>query len=748
MTNCNFINNSASWDGGAVYFGDEGTVTNCNFNCNKATGFNGWGGAILFVDTGNVRNCNFTNNTATNGNGGAIRFNIEGTVTNCNFTGNNATTGSAIYFGSTSATKTVSNSCFLNNRANAEALEVTKNDNNITITFKGNDNLLNAIYSNGEVSFTNVTYWSAKGIANTGSSAIKPSRSNKEAGQNITVGVVVNGELVLSDVKVTDENGMIVLDISTGENYYISAHHDADSYYTEAEKTISNNTKFSVNVTSQTTNNRTVNITAKSNIPNEVIKGELRFILPNSEEISANYAGNGTWWVLYTFADYGVYEVNASYTGLDSVTVNNANITVNKANSTLTVGDIVFDYNSTGSTTISFTGATGVDASVVEHPDANVNVNGNTITVSGLNAGNYTLSVTTIADANHNNVTKTAKVTVNKINSTLTVSNVVFNYGDSGSATVSFTGATGVNASVDDQPDANVNVNADSITVSGLDAGNYTLTVTTIADANHNNVTKTAKITVNKIDSTLTVENVVFDYDSTGSASVSFTGAIGVNASVVNQPNAVVDVEGNIITVSGLDAGNYTLTVTTIADANHNNVTRTAKVTVKKATPKITAKAKTFKTTTKTKKYVIVLKNNVNKAINKATVYLKVSGKTYKATTNSKGKATFKITKLSKKGTYKAAITYKGNTYYNKATKKVTIKVKAVWKTVSRGSKAITTVKKIQKALKKNGYYVPYPVDGIYQKYTETAVKQFQKAKGLKVTGKVDEKTANKLGLI
>ena len=34
------------------------------------------------------------------------------------------------------------------------------------------------------------------------------------------------------------------------------------------------------------------------------------------------------------------------------------------------------------------------------------------------------------------------------------------------------------------------------------------------------------------------------------------------------------------------------------------------------------------------------------------------------------------------------------------------------------------------------------------QGYTEKAVKQFQKAKGLKVTGKVDEKTAKKLKII
>lgn len=59
----------------------------------------------------------------------------------------------------------------------------------------------------------------------------------------------------------------------------------------------------------------------------------------------------------------------------------------------------------------------------------------------------------------------------------------------------------------------------------------------------------------------------------------------------------------------------------------------------------------------------------------------------------------------------------------------------------------------IQKALKKNGFYLKYnyhklKVDGIYHIYTEMAVKQFQKANGLKVTGNVDYTTAVKLGII
>jgi hypothetical protein len=52
---------------------------------------------------------------------------------------------------------------------------------------------------------------------------------------------------------------------------------------------------------------------------------------------------------------------------------------------------------------------------------------------------------------------------------------------------------------------------------------------------------------------------------------------------------------------------------------------------------------------------------------------LKVKGKTYIGKTNSKGKATFKITKLTKKGKFTATIKYAGSKYYK--SKSVTAKI-------------------------------------------------------------------------
>ena len=120
----------------------------------------------------------------------------------------------------------------------------------------------------------------------------------------------------------------------------------------------------------------------------------------------------------------------------------------------------------------------------------------------------------------------------------------------------------------------------------------------------------------------------------------------------------------------------YTATVNVDEFGNYTASSVSAKVVVKKATPKLSAKAKAFKKSLKTKKYTITLKTNRNKVMKNTKVYLKLNGKTYAAKTNSKGKATFKITKLAKKGKFTATVTYKGNSYYNKVAKKVKITLK------------------------------------------------------------------------
>ncbi|MBQ8018766.1 MAG: Ig-like domain repeat protein [Methanobrevibacter sp.] len=139
------------------------------------------------------------------------------------------------------------------------------------------------------------------------------------------------------------------------------------------------------------------------------------------------------------------------------------------------------------------------------------------------------------------------------------------------------------------------------------------------------------------------------------------------------------------ITVVDLTAGDHKISISYSGDGKYAPITQNTTLNIKepvKPTPKVTKKAtkivakkKTFKAKKKTKKYTITLKSG-KKAISKVKVTIKVGKKTYTAKTNKKGKATFNLKKLTKKGKYTAVIKFKGNKNYKATSKKVKITVK------------------------------------------------------------------------
>ena len=714
--NCNFKKNSAYMSAGAIYLCEESMIFNCSFTDNYLFGWNKEGGAIFLKDIsyiynstftnnsadrggaiyldvgGNVTNCNFTDNTAT-GNGGALYFKKNFIVTNSTFTRNNADKGSAIFILESSYTKNINHSCFLNNRANVKDLDAVKNENNLTINFKGQNNFINAIYAPDNITFNNVTYWGVNGITNTDISI--PIRSNNASGQNITVIICIDDVIVKNEVLITDENGTIVLNMDVGDNYLIIVRHNNDSYYNGAEKIISKNIGLYAYVSSIASNNRTVNITAKSNILNNIIQGKLSFILSDGSVINANYCTNGTWWAVHTFEDFKVYKINASYDKLN-ISTNNATITLTKSNSTISINNITLNYNETLNVTVTTNGATGISAKI---DNINISVvNNYTIPISNLNAGNHTLTVTTIADYDHNPVSREVNITVNRVDSTLMVDNIVFEYNGTGFVNVSFTGAVGVNASVVGQSGDVVKINGTIITVSGLDVGNYTLTVTTIADYNHNPTTKNATIIVNKIQTEFSGNTITTIYNVNKDLIVTLKDSKG---NILNGTDVIVDLNGvkNYTTDNNgqIKVSTYGLTPKIYyakLTFNGNNIyapsVKNIKITINKAKPIIIAKKKTYKAKTKTKKFKITIKDNIGKPIKKANVKLSIKKITKKdkkkrkkskkhspniVKTNKKGKATFKINK-NKKGKYWAIIKCLKNNYYTKITKKVKITIK------------------------------------------------------------------------
>ena len=183
------------------------------------------------------------------------------------------------------------------------------------------------------------------------------------------------------------------------------------------------------------------------------------------------------------------------------------------------------------------------------------------------------------------------------------------------------------------------------------------------------------KITAPKVTATYNVaKNLVITLTANGKALANKKVTVKVGTiSKTLKTNAKGQVSLNVAT---LVPKTYTASVKFAGDDAYFASSVSPKVVVSKAKPKITAKAKTFKVKVKTKKYTVTLKNNKGKVMKKVKLTLKVGKKTYKATTNSKGKATFNITKLTKKGKYTATVKFAGSKYYKALSKKVKITVK------------------------------------------------------------------------
>ena len=128
--------------------------------------------------------------------------------------------------------------------------------------------------------------------------------------------------------------------------------------------------------------------------------------------------------------------------------------------------------------------------------------------------------------------------------------------------------------------------------------------------------------------------------------------------------------------LSASKIGTKKMTIKFAGDEYYAAKTATATIKVIKQPTKLSAASKAFRSNVKVKKYVATLKDNKNKVIKKAKLTLRVNGKTFKATTNAKGQAIFKITKLTKKASYKAVVKFAGNGYYKAASKNVKIVVR------------------------------------------------------------------------
>ena len=216
--------------------------------------------------------------------------------------------------------------------------------------------------------------------------------------------------------------------------------------------------------------------------------------------------------------------------------------------------------------------------------------------------------------------------------------------------------------------------------------GSYKATLTYSGNETHQPNSLTVNITVNEIApvTPVIVYNFTTVYNEGKYVTVTLKddyGYVMANRPVVvnfngKTKNYITNGNGQVkLPISSLVPNTYHAKIDYLGDKTYKPISFDINLVVKKAKPYLFASKKKFNVKTAVKKYKVTLKNNKNAAMKKVKVYLKVKGKTYVVKTNKKGQAIFKLKKLTKKGTYKATITYKGDKCYNKVVKNAKIKV-------------------------------------------------------------------------
>ena len=229
-----------------------------------------------------------------------------------------------------------------------------------------------------------------------------------------------------------------------------------------------------------------------------------------------------------------------------------------------------------------------------------------------------------------------------------------------------------------------VNDGVANIKIPKLSGGNYKYSISYSGDEQYLPFTKTYQVSVKKVSTSISSFDVSTVYnggkyliatikDENGNALSGVSLSVNINGVKYLKTDSYGQIR---LSTDGLTPNNYGVSIVFAGNDVYAGSSIAVKVTVKKATPKLAAAKKTFKAKVKTKKYTVNLKDNLNRGMKNVKLTIKIKGKTYTAKSNANGKATFKITKLTKKGKYSATVTFKGNSYYNKVTKKVKITVK------------------------------------------------------------------------
>ena len=717
MTNCNFNNNQAPTDytygfGSAVYFRGLGNVTNCNFVNNSAQGS---GGAVYFGGLGNVTNCNFTNNTSSSS--GIIFFNKKSNVTNCNFV-NNYVVSLGVIGGSSSNVRSsifllnkktfgrdlfssehVFDNCWFwlgNNASNydtnlyyengiysrlfldvtATPVEGVEGKSSIVVNLKLYDinsklittptipNLPDMVF---DLSATNG--YLSKYSARLGETVIFTSTVNKDG--NITASY--NGAFCSVTIAGLNLDNPVENETDTNTTNTTSGN-TSDTNMTTPEVVIppldtpSEDGTVEVKLPSDATGTVILTVNNKNytfNVKNGIVNVKLPELGEGNYNYTIKYSGDSKY---SSFTTNG--KLNVNNTNINPIE-NTTNTTGNETNTTKPTPEIVVPPldkpSEDGSVTISLPNdATGKVTLTINGKSYNYLVENGVanIIIPNLGDGNYPYTITYSGDSKYSSFTNSGSLKVNK-----TIVNPVENTTDTNNTNENTTNTNATNAT-----------------------GNNTANET--SNSTSNTTKPTPEIVVPPLDkpSNEGSVKVTLPSDATGKVTLS----IGGKDYIYLVENGVA----NVI-IPNLGEGNYPYTITYSGDSKYSSFTTNGSLnkSAPKVDPKITAKNTAVQYSAKGK-YSVTVYGTDGKVVSGVQVIFKISGKQVgKAKTNTKGVASYVVTKNP--GKYKIQATALGKS----VTKTVTVKHIVTLKTVTlkKSAKKLTLQATLAKV---NGKYL------------------------------------------
>ncbi len=446
-------------------------------------------------------------------------------------------------------------------------------------------------------------------------------------GKDITF--AVNGTAV--GTATTDASGVATLsytiDVPAG-THTIGADFAGDAYYAASSGTgtltVSKAPTTLVADDQTITYGQTVTLTATLTSGGTPVAGRtIDFMVDGVSVGSGTTDASGLATYTYTPSDSsGTYTIEASFAGdgyyLSSSDM--ATLTVNKAPTTLAADDQTITYGQSVTLTATLTsGGAPVAGRTIAFTVDGVSVGSGITDASGvarytytpgLAVGTYTIEAAFVGDGYYLASTDTATLTVNKAPTTLVADDQTITYGQSVTLTATLTsGGNPVKGRAISFAVNGLSVGSGTTDASGVASytytptdppGTYTIAASFAGDGYYRSSSDTAVLTINKLPTTLVVDDKTVEYGNvvnltatltrtdTGDPLAGRTVTLTVNGTPLT---GTTDASG-VVTIpftAGISVGTYTITGDFAGDTYYQSATGTGTLTVTKGTPVIVA---------------------------------------------------------------------------------------------------------------------------------------------------------------